>query len=116
MSGTATLNNIRIAFVLYPSRLQIEDSLYSFMLDKLKSQKSQYDYSQFDQKLPNKIIKDFCAKQSLDCIDLTDDMKTQYLQDLKPQYVERELNWNFWGNQLAATLEAKAVAELLKKQ
>ena len=107
------MNHQQLAIVLYPSRLQIEESTFRDTAARFTAERGGGPLpGAFEPELPNQILLDFCRAQHLSCVDLTPAIREAAARGA-PLYAPNDTHWNIAGNAAAAEAEAQFLQGIL---
>lgn len=89
-------NNIPVIFVLAPSSIQADNTMWESALKTFNKNPNDYERN-----LPNKRLSDFAQKNNLLFLDLLPRLESETLNG-KVLYYKHEKHWNIFGNELVA--------------
>lgn len=104
----------RLVLLLYPSLLQLSDSLRERSIETLKKQDRgrTITLTDFDPELPNRELLAQSKMLEIPFIDLTPALRAAQSRG-EVLYIKNDAHWNFRGNAVAAAAEAQELRELL---
>ncbi|MDD5178219.1 MAG: SGNH/GDSL hydrolase family protein [Candidatus Nanoarchaeia archaeon] len=92
-------NGAEFLLVILPDKEQIEVEEWDLALEEYPVMKT----LSFDLEKPNRVLKELCEQNNIDCLFLLDDFREVYANGTK-LYYSKDRHWNEEGNKLAADL------------
>jgi hypothetical protein len=116
ITSEAGKNGIATVLILYPSVLQVDQSLRARTVSQVvaRGNPEGFDPARVDPEAPNRALTEFARQRGLPCLDLTPDFRKAVLGSDAPLYLNRDTHWNFAGNALAAKIEARFLGRILR--
>jgi hypothetical protein len=114
LRAEVSTNGQQMVLVLYPSRLQIEDTVLSTAVATFEHRRApNFSRSSIDVNLPAKTISAFGAREGITVIDLATEIRQAAGASEGSLYVPGDTHWNIAGNAVAARAEGAKLRDIV---
>lgn len=99
MQNSATKNGMPITFVLAPTIVQVEQDLWTYLIQENDLNPNKYDIN-----APQNRIKSWAKENQIEIIDLFDGLVSDYKINKKPLYFKKNQHWTPAGHKVVARI------------